>query len=288
MPSAVDTAVAGRRGSVVVYLVVAFGFTWLVWAPLVVAALGSTELPPVPLIFFVGSFGPLAGAVAASAFSGGWRGVRAGALRTFSVRFRGVWWWWALGMPIAYFLIGYLTAAIVAGGWPDMTQFGLTEKLPGWNVAAVAVVWILTFGLGEEAGWRGWLLPHLAERQSTFWAALTVAGVWIVWHAPAFVFNPTYREMGPGIIGWMLALVTGSYLLAWMGRGAGWSIIPVLIWHGGFDLITASDQAAGTIAAVVSAIVMVQGVIAAGILWRSRERGGAMHSFRAPSKQRGH
>ena len=98
MPSAVDTAVAGRRGSVVVYLVVAFGFTWLVWAPLVVAALGSTELPPVPLIFFVGSFGPLAGAVAASAFSGGWRGVRAGALRTFSVRFRGVWWWWGLGV----------------------------------------------------------------------------------------------------------------------------------------------------------------------------------------------
>ena len=41
MPSAVDTAVAGRRGSVIVYLVVAFGFTWLVWAPLVVAALGS-------------------------------------------------------------------------------------------------------------------------------------------------------------------------------------------------------------------------------------------------------
>ena len=103
-----------------------------------------------------------------------------------------------------------------------MTQFGLTEKLPGWNVAAVAVVWILTFGLGEEAGWRGWLLPHLAERLSTFWAALTVAGVWIVWHAPAFVFNPTYREMGPGII------------------------------------------------------------------WRSRERGGAMHSPRAPRKQRGH
>ncbi len=57
-----------------------------------------------------------------------------------------------------------------------------------------------------------------------------------------------------------------------MGRGAGWSIIPVLIWHGGFDLITASDQAAGTIAAVVSAIVMVQGVVAAGILWHDRRR----------------
>ena len=237
MTSSVDDLVAGRRGSTVVFVVTTFGLTWLVWTPLAIAALGAPELPQVPLIFFAGSFGPLAGALAASAYSGGWRGVRSWAGRTFSLRFRGVW----------------------------------------WNVAAVATVWVLTFGLGEEAGWRGWLLPHLARRFSTFWAALIVAGVWIVWHAPAFVFNPTYREMGPGIVGWMLALVAGSYLLAWLARGARWSIVPVLIWHGGFDLLTASDQAAGTIAAVISAIVMVQGVIAAGVLWRSRnlERGGA-------------
>jgi membrane protease YdiL (CAAX protease family) len=277
MTSSVDDLVAGRRGSTVVFVVTTFGLTWLVWTPLAIAALGAPELPQVPLIFFAGSFGPLAGALAASAYSGGWRGVRSWAGRTFSLRFRRVWWWWAIGMPVAYGVAGYLTAAIVAGGWPEMAQFGLTEKLPGWNVAAVATVWVLIFGLGEEAGWRGWLLPHLARRFSTFWAALIVAGVWIVWHAPAFVFNPTYREMGPGIVGWMLALVAGSYLLAWLARGARWSIVPVLIWHGGFDLLTASDQAAGTIAAVISAIVMVQGVIAAGVLWRSRnlERGGA-------------
>ena len=87
MPSAVDTAVAGRRGSVVVYLVVAFGFTWLVWAPLVVAALGSTELPPVPLIFFVGSFGPLAGAVAAR-WSGGTASLLIWATTVLAASFR--------------------------------------------------------------------------------------------------------------------------------------------------------------------------------------------------------
>lgn len=274
MASSVDDKGARRWGSVVVYLIVAFGLTWIVWTPLAVAAWATSELPPVPLVFFAGSFGPLVGALAASAYSGGWRGVALWGRRTFSLRFRPIWWWWAIGMPVAYFVLGYAVAAVVAGGLPDLAQVGLTEKLPGWNVAGVAVVWILTFGLGEEAGWRGWLLPHLAERFSTFWAALMVAGIWIVWHAPAFVFNPTYRDMGPGIVGWMLALVTGSYLLAWMARGAEWSIVPVLVWHGGFDLLTASDQAAGTIAGVISGIVMVQGVVAAGILWRSRERVG--------------
>lgn len=146
--------------------------------------------------------------------------------------------------------------------------FGLTEKLPGLAWPAVALVWVLTFGLGEEAGWRGWLLPALTRRVSPFRAALIVAGVWIAWHAPAFFFNPTYTSMGAGIIGWMLALVCGSFLLAWMTLGARGSIVPVLLWHAGFDLLTAADQSAGIIASTISAIVMVQGVLCGWLLWR--------------------
>lgn len=91
-------------------------------------------------------------------------------------------------------------------------------------------------------------------------------------HLPAFFFNPTYTAMGPAIIGWMIALVCGSYLLAWMTVGADGSIVPVLLWHAGFDLITAADQSAGGIASAVSAVVMTQGVLCAWLLWRRRVR----------------
>ena len=74
--------------------------------------------------------------------------------------------------------------------------------------------------------------------------------------------------MGAGIIGWMLALVCGSFLLAWMTLGARGSIVPVLLWHAGFDLLTAADQSAGIIASTISAIVMVQGVLCGWLLWR--------------------
>lgn len=135
----------------------------------------------------------------------------------------------------------------------------------------MTLVWVLTAGLGEEAGWRGRLLPTLSRHMSVFWAALVVAAVWITCHIPAFLFNPAYRDMGAGIIGWMLALVCGSYLLAWMASGAAWSIIPVLLRHAGFDLLTSADQSAGVIAATVSALVMIQGVVCAGVLWRRRD-----------------
>lgn len=276
-----DTAVA-RRGGVGIYLLVAFVVTWAIWAPILVQS-QLTEPAAMPWTFFLASVGPLCGAAAASLWEGGARGLAAWLRRVFSTRFRWVWWAAGVGMPVAYYLVGGIVALFVTGSWPDPAGFGTTQKLPGFGWPAVALVWVLTFGLGEEAGWRGWLLPALSRRMSVFWAALVVAGVWIAWHLPAFFFNPTYMAMGPGIVGWMLALLCGSYLLAWMTVGAGWSIVPVLLWHAGFDLLTAADQSAGVIAATISAIVMVQGSLCAWLLWRRDRRGRRRSTANAPS-----
>lgn len=260
-----------RRGGILVFLTVAFAVTWAIWAPLVVQA-QSAGLERMPWTFFLASVGPLCGALAASVWEAGWGGVAAWARRAFSLRFGWIWWVAGIGMPLAYLVIAWLATFVFAGAWPDPAGFGLTEKLPGLAWPAVALVWVLTFGLGEEAGWRGWLLPALMRRVSAFWATLIVAAVWIAWHAPAFLFNPTYTAMGAGIVGWMLALVCGSFLLSWMTLGARGSIVPVLLWHAGFDLLTAADQSAGVIASTISAIVMVQGLVCAWLLWR-RGRG---------------
>lgn len=260
-----------RDSGLTVFLAVAFGVTWAIWLPILVRA-QTSGLDAMPWTFFLASVGPLCGAIAATLWEGGPQGLAAWARRTFSVRFRPVWWLAAIGMPVAYYLIAWTVALIVTGAWPEPALFGVTDKLPGLAWPLVALIWIVTFGVGEESGWRGWLLPALTRRMSAFWAALVVAGVWIAWHAPAFFFNPTYMQMGAGIVGWMLALICGSYLLAWMTVGAQWSIVPVLLWHAGFDLLTAADQSAGVIASTVSGIVMTQGVMCAWLLWRKRKR----------------
>lgn len=262
---------APRRGALSVFLAVTFTVSWAFWLPLVIQA-QTSGLPQVPWTFFLASAGPAAGAVSAAVWEGGVEGLRRWAQRTFSLRFAPVWWLVGIGLPVAYFLIGYVAAAITSGAWPDPDQFGITSKLPGLSWPLVAMVWVVTFGVGEEAGWRGWLQPALTRRMPAFWSSMIVAGTWIAWHAPAFLFNPTYTAMGAGAVGWMLALISGSFLLAWMALGAGWSIVPVLAWHAGFDLLTASDQSAGTIASAVSVMVMCHGVWCALLLWRRRPR----------------
>lgn len=269
-----------RRGTVAVFLGVTFAVTWGLWLPLLVDArtAPSGTLDAVPATFFIASVGPAVGAVAATWFAAGPAAVARWARRILRLRFGGFWWFAALGMPALYYLIGFFTAAFAAGGWPDPAAFGTTAKLPGLPWPLVALVWAATFGLGEEVGWRGWLLPALAERVTVFWASVLVAVVWIVWHAPAFFFNPTYQAMGAGIVGWMLALVLGSFVLSWMTAGARWSIVPVVLWHAGFDLLTAADQSAGMIASTISAVVMVQGAVCAVLLWRRRMPRHPRHS----------
>ncbi|MEL1135769.1 CPBP family intramembrane glutamic endopeptidase [Desulfitobacterium sp. THU1] len=249
------------KRNIVIYILVTFGVTWLIWFPLLVNRSFGMNLPIVPGQFYLGSFGPFIGAVISSATSSGWKGIEEWLKRAYSFRFKLRWMTVVFSLLLLYALASVFTHAIVTGHWPDWSRFGLTEKLPNFNIWQTSLVWILTFGLGEESGWRGYMLPELYKRYSLLKSALIVAGVWIIWHLPAFFFNLNYMEMGFGIFGWAISLAYGSILLAWLCRGSGWSVIPVLIWHGGFDLLTASDQSAEVMAMVCSMLVIIHGVI---------------------------
>jgi len=245
----------------VIYILVTYGVTWLIWFPLLANRSFGMNLPILPGQFYLGSFGPLIGALISSAIASGWNGIGDWLKRAYSFRFKLGWISVVCSLLLLYALAAVSTHAIVTGHWPDWSKFGLTVRLPGLNICETSLVWILTFGLGEESGWRGYMLPELYKRYSLLKSALIVAGVWIIWHLPAFLFNPNYMEMGFGIIGWAISLAYGSILLAWLCRGSDWSVIPVLIWHGGFDLLTASDQSAEVMAMVCSMLVIIHGVI---------------------------
>jgi len=260
----------------VIYILVTFGLTWLIWIPLLVNRSFGMNLPVVPGQFYLGSFGPFIGAVISSATSSGWKGIEEWFKRAYSFRFKLRWITVVFSLLLLYALASVSTHAIVTGHWPDWSKFGLTEKLPNFNIWQTSLVWILTFGLGEESGWRGYMLPELYKCYSLLTSALIVAGVWIIWHLPAFFFNPNYMEMGFGIFGWAISLAYGSILLGWLCRGSGWSVIPVLIWHGGFDLLTASDQSAEVMAMVCSMLVIIHGVILSRRLSK-RIQGAAVH-----------
>ncbi|MFI5061842.1 MAG: CPBP family intramembrane glutamic endopeptidase [Actinomycetales bacterium] len=275
MRSPESTAPIPRLGrAVAVFVTVSYGFTWLTALPLVVSP------PPavMPWYFYLGSMGPALGAVCATMVLRPPGGLDAWARRTFSfVRIRRALLVVSLSIAL-YLAIGLVVEELVTGSLDRLPAVGLTSKLPGTPAVIVLLVWLLTSGLGEETGWRGWLMPTLTTRFGFFTAAIVVAGVWMLWHAPQFIFNPGFRDMGWGAIGWAMALVAGSFWLGWLARLGRWSIIPVVVWHGGFDLLTSSDRGPETFPAAISVLVIVQATVVVFILATRKVRSRARYA----------
>ncbi len=261
-----------KNRKIIIYIMIAYGITWLLWLPLLMNKVRDINIPLLPYQFYLASFGPLIAAAVTSLITGGKKEIKSWIKRTYSIRFPLKWLGIAILMPILYGIASVIIHRLMVGAWPDWSRFGLTEKLPGLNILQTAFVWVATFGIGEESGWRGFLLPELNKRYSLRISALIVALVWIFWHLPAFFFNENYINMGPGILGWAISLSFGSILLAWLCSESRFSVIPVLIWHGGFDLITASDEAAQVMAMVCSMLVIIQGIYLVRKMARSELR----------------
>lgn len=57
------------------------------------------------------------------------------------------------------------------------------------------VLQILIVSIGEELGWRGWLLPRLLERFTRLRATLLTAAAWGLWHGPLLLSPQDHRAL---------------------------------------------------------------------------------------------
>lgn len=90
------------------------------------------------------------------------------------------------------------TFALIRGAMPPQAGDG---ALPAWVVVAGQIVAALTIAplinilpaMGEELGWRGFLLPRLMHLGK--WRAIGLSNViWGFWHAPAILQGHNYPE----------------------------------------------------------------------------------------------
>lgn len=252
--------IGNNQKSFTVFIITAFFISWAIWLPLALNYLFQLDIPTIKYQHYYASFGPLIGAIFAIFLTEGLSGIKEWIRRLFSIRINKKIILISLLLPFSYLAIAAAIQFIITGQKIDWHTFGLTEKLSGFNIIETALIWMVTYGLGEEAGWRGFLLPKLMKGNSFMKSAVFTGILWILWHLPAFFFNPNYINIGLGIIGWAIGLMYGSIILGWICRESNWSIVPVVIWHGGFDLITAGDQSAALIAPVCSMLVILHGI----------------------------
>ncbi len=134
---------------------------------------------------------------------------------------------------VAIFVLPYAAAVALGSAavipLPASTAFWLDAGLS--LVIQVASMTVLV--LGEEIGWRGYLLPRVQALVSKRWAALVVGFVHGLFHLPLILLTTTYDSVGSRwiVAPVVVAALTGAGVVyAWLRDRSG-SVWPVALAH---------------------------------------------------------
>jgi len=177
------------------------------------------------------------------------------------------WNWYAYLLPIAYGLVMYLPVwflGLGGGGFPN------PETLNEWAVellgaesgsrlgAAAFLVVVAIFGmvgaasraLGEEIGWRGFLIWEM-RKVMPFWALGVISGlIWAVWHWPAILFTDYNAGEGNQVMQmalFTLGIAPAGIIYAYFTFRSN-SLWPAVILHASHNLFLQSILTPLTIA----------------------------------------
>jgi len=163
---------------------------------------------------------------------------------------------------------GFAAQLAASGVDPETLPLGTLVLVQLLTVPIAAIVPNAILALGEEIGWRGWLLPAL--RPWGTWPALLVTGaVWGLWHAPIVLLGHNFgRTDLTGVLLMIAGCVAWGVLLGWTRLRTG-SVWPAVLAHGslnavgGMVLVLAAAGEPVDLAVVGPLGVVAWGVIAA-------------------------
>jgi len=242
------------KTEVALFLAITFGITWAI----AVMALGFStwfEAHFGPLtssspFFYVAVWAPNIAALVLTTARGG-EALKDLFSRLFRWRVSAWVWFAAIAFYPALMLIVQLIG--LAFGRP-------LASVDAWLLVAAGVFnlpALLLGPLGEELGWRGYLLPRMLQRMRPASAALVVGSNWMLWHLPAF-FASGLPQSGTALPVFVIAGIALSVSVTWLFVNAKQSIlIAGVIPHA---VVNAYGAATGAMT-WINAVVLVGGAI---------------------------
>jgi membrane protease YdiL (CAAX protease family) len=226
-----------RWSQVIVFSVIAYGFTWAWYGIKLVPHLGGLlagSTTPTDSTFIFGNvyytigamFGPMLAAIFMRLF------VSREGLRG-SLGFR---------QPLRYYLaavfapILFITTISLVMVFAGRTHFATPEEsMPVYFLPVMALLLIpeCIVAFGEEYGWRGYLLPRLMPLGEVK-ASLILGVVWSLWHLPALVSGVLYggSNLWLVIVVFVFTVTMSAFAYTWLATASRYSSVLASIFHG--------------------------------------------------------
>src|SRR5215203_5832202 len=212
-----------KRHPIIAFFVLTYVLTWIIESPLVFLTDSVTATQGLVLVILASNV-PSVMAIVLTAMVFG-----RGALRKLLGRLL----IWRVN-PLWYLVVVLVPVALTAGVLPLNALLGGPALSLGMPLVGAAVFLAFSIfpgsALGEEIGWRGYVLPRLQTRMSALSASLFLAPIWALWHLPLWltgdpVKTPTFY------VPFFLAVFPLSILLTSVYNSTGGSLLMVVLLH---------------------------------------------------------
>lgn len=229
------------KGSLLLFVALALGGTWLLQLPAVLAQRGVLPgtVNDYMLPALVGGFAPLVAALIASRLETG-SAVRPLVQALHPAKLGAAWYLLALCLFGAIHVAGVAGYELVTGA-RDLRWLYLPE-------GAQHVGGMLLVPLMEEPGWRGFALPRLQARFGALRASLLLGAIWAAWHTMMFLLP------GPSVFEFAIAcanILAGSVVFSWLYNRTHGSLLVAIVAHAGAHLNNPSHAPRGSAAMLV-------------------------------------
>ncbi|MEJ2599057.1 MAG: CPBP family intramembrane metalloprotease [Anaerolineales bacterium] len=245
-----------KKHPLLAFFVLAYALSWVVEIPLALKAQGVIWIGIPFSTHYLAAYGPMLSALTVTGLTGGIRGLRELLGRMAKWKLNPGWWLVALA-PLGLYLLVAAALWLTQMEPIDLAAMGQVDFLPAIGLAALPM-WILTFGIGEETGWRGFALPRLQEGRSALHATIILWVLWALWHLPLFFYSYDVSILP----GFLIGLLAGAIVFTWLYNSTDGSVLMTALWHGTFNFTTACVTCKTSVnAAVISTLVMVWAVL---------------------------
>lgn len=261
-PARAGSEAGTRRRGLYAYFGLTFLITWGIQLLLIASENGWGGLSLPPRVHYLASYGPMLAAILVTAWL--WRGPGLKELWGRISHWRVGWGWFLIALlsPAALFVVGVGVAVLLGEPVPDLALLGQVNYMPPLGVLGAWVFWFLTYGMGEEIGWRGFALPRMQFGANAGRATLMLGLIWALWHLPSFFYLDTYQAMGLWMYPFLaFTIVCGNVVYTWIYNSSGGSVLMAIIFHASFNTFSASAAGQGTIAIVMTAGIVVAALV---------------------------
>ncbi len=132
--------------------------------------------------------------------------------------------------------------------------------------------------IGEEYGWRGYLLPRLLH-SNEIRTSIVIGLIWALWHLPLLIAGLTFPGQPASLAMpvFIIAIVMDSFLFTWLYQVSGGSFWIAALLHGTLNALTEltsvkhypdSNQLIVGVFGVTCTVILLIGVLVYYLTWK--------------------